>query len=74
MEASNRVSDDINNIRLKDPHASYRSHVWKYSGFKIVNIHSTYEVPYYIKSNRIVSKIYDMYRIVRKALHRYSGN
>ena len=28
MEASNRVSDDINNIRLKDPHASYRSHVW----------------------------------------------
>ena len=33
---------------------------------------TTYEVSYRIKSNSIVSKIYDMYRIVRKA-YRYTN-
>ena len=29
----------FNNIRLKDLSANYQFHVWKYLGFKIINIH-----------------------------------
>jgi len=31
----------FNNVRLKDLSTTYRFHVWKYFGFKIVNIHGT---------------------------------
>jgi hypothetical protein len=30
MEASNHVGDENNNVRLKDPPANYRTHLWKY--------------------------------------------
>lgn len=38
MEAPNRVCDENNIVRLKDPPANYRSHICKYVGFKILHI------------------------------------
>ena len=41
MEAPNRVCDENNIVRLKDPPANYRSHVWKFFEFRTVNRNGT---------------------------------
>lgn len=41
MEAPNRACDENNTVRLKDPPANYRSHVWKFFEFRTVNRNGT---------------------------------
>ena len=41
MEAPNRVGDENNTVKLKDPPANYRSHIWKFFELRTVNINGT---------------------------------